>query len=84
MGKARIKFHYDQFALLRSSPAIQAEVDARAQAIADAAGGGEDFKAIPSPSKSRARSVVVTASMQAKIAEANDRALSMALEAGRG
>lgn len=84
MGKARIKFHYDQFALLRSDPAIQAEIDSRARAIADAAGGGDDFSAISSPGKDRARAVVTTSSEKGRKAEANDRALSSALEAGRG
>ena len=83
-GKARIKFHYDQFGLLRSDAAIQSELEARAQAIATAAGGGDDFSVISSPGRDRARCVVVTSSERGREAEANDRALSNALEAGRG
>lgn len=84
MGKARIKFHYDQFGLMRSDSAIQAELDARAEAIAQAAGGGADFSALSSPGKDRARAIVSTSSEKGRKAEADDRALSMALEAGRG
>lgn len=79
-----IKFNYSAFNQLRSDPAIQAELHRRGEAIAAAAGGGDDYKVIDSPNRTRARVIVVTATPEAMREEATNRTLSQALDAGRG
>lgn len=78
----RIVFHYAAFNEFRSQAAIAAELHARGEAIAAAAGEG-DFKVIDSPNRTRARVIVITATEEGKQLEATDRALSKALDAGR-
>lgn len=67
--------------LLKSSP-VQALLIAKAQRIAAAAGPG--MEASSRIGKIRARASVITATYQARKAEAVDRALTKALDAGRG
>lgn len=80
----RLEIHNEGFAEVRKSPAIQAQLHAMGERIASAAGGGGDFEVIDSPGRDRARVVVVTATAEGKRAEAEDRALTRALDAGRG
>lgn len=82
-GSMRIEFHNEGFDELRRGAAIEAVLMASGRAIAEAAGGEPDFAVISEPSKSRARVVVITATPAAKIAEATDRSLTRALDAGR-
>lgn len=84
MSKFRLKIHPEGFNAVRKSPELQADLHRRAAAIAAAAGGGEDFQVIDSPSGTRARVVVITATEKAKAMEAAHRALTRALDAGRG
>jgi hypothetical protein len=66
---------------LLNCPAVCA--DRRAQRIAAAAGEGMEAKPA-TPRRNRARAAVVTESWDAKRAEATDRALTRAIDAGRG
>ena len=67
--------------LLKSSP-VRALLKAKADRIAAAAGPG--MVAYSRVGKTRARASVVTDSYKAKRAEAKDRALTKAIDAGRG
>jgi hypothetical protein len=66
---------------LLTSPAVQADLLRRARKIAAAAGPGME----PSVQvgRTRARGSVITATRKAREAEARDRALTRALDAGR-
>lgn len=83
MPKFRLQIYPEGFNQVRKSAEVQAELRRRAEAIAAAAGGGEDFVVVDSPSSTRARVVVITATPQAMLAEATDRALTRAFDAGR-
>lgn len=66
--------------LLRS-PEVKANLEARAQRIAAAAGPGHETDSETGPN--RARAAVFTATAEARHAEATTRNLSRALDAGR-
>ena len=68
-------------ALLRDRR-VQQDLDERAERIAAAAGDG--VVARSSPTAQRARAVAITATPKAMRAEATDRALTRAFDAGRG
>ena len=68
-------------ALLKSAE-VQADLESRARRIAAVAGDG--MEAGSRIGKTRARASVVTATRKARLAEATDRALTKALDAGRG
>ena len=82
-SKFRLQIHPEGFNEVRKDPRVQEDLNARAEAIAAAAGGGDDFVVHPSPTSTRARTVVVTATVDGMLAEARDRALTRALDAGR-
>lgn len=84
MSKFRLTLHPEGFNEARTSPALQADLHERGARVAAAAGGEPDFEVIDSPNQTRARVVVVTKTAKAKAAEATDRALTRALDAGRG
>lgn len=63
------------------SGAVQAELRARADRIAAAAGQG--MEASLRVGRTRARASVITGSREAMLAEATDRSLTRALDAGR-
>lgn len=69
-------------AALLKSPGVLADLQRRANAIAGAA--GEGFEADARIGAARARASVHTASTEARVAEATDRALTRAIDAGRG
>jgi hypothetical protein len=73
--------HRNMAALLRSAP-VEAELKRRADRIAAAAGPG--MEASSGQGRTRARASVVTVTNQARAAEARTRALTRALDAGRG
>lgn len=79
---ARIEFHNQGFVDLLNSPGVLAKLDEIARSIAAAAGDGMTVDPAKA-GKTRARAGVFTETTQAKLAEATDRALTMAIEAGR-
>lgn len=79
----RIELNIAGVNALMTDPAVQADLDERAARMADAA--GEGFEASPGrPHKWVARAYVHTATAEAMRAEATDRALTRAIDAGRG
>jgi hypothetical protein len=81
MGVDRLKVDRKAVKALLRSPEIRAELRARAGRIAAAAGDG--FEARTSTGRTRARAVVITTDDVSRRAQAEDRALSKALTAGR-
>jgi hypothetical protein len=79
---ARIKLNKAGVAALLRHPRMQADLDRRARRIAAAAGSGHRVES--SPTRLRARSVVVTDTYEARRREATNRSLSAAVDAGRG
>jgi hypothetical protein len=65
------------------SEEVQRDLRRRAEAIANAAGGAPDFEAAVEVVGDRAMGRVWTATTEGKRAEAEDRALTRALDAGR-
>jgi len=84
MTKFKLEINVPGFNEARNDPAILSDLMSRGRRIASAAGGEPDFEVIESSTASRARVVVVTATPKAMRAEATDRALTRAFEAGRG
>lgn len=87
-GKVRIKLNSDGIRELLSSPEVQGDLGRRTEAIASAAGGAPDFesevKVVGGSSKlGRAMGYVRTATQKGREAEAVDRALTRAIDAGR-
>ena len=82
--KFRLEINVPGFNEVRRSAGVQEDLMRRAQAISAAAGPAEDFLVIDAPSKTRARVVVVTATLDGMKAEATDQRLTRALDAGRG
>lgn len=80
--RMRIELNSKGLRQLLRSPEVLADVEQRAQRIAAAA--GEGFEASAKLGPNRARASVVTATAEAMLAEAEDRALTRALDAGRG
>lgn len=78
---SKIEFDYKAFNAYRRSPEVQDEISKRVNAIAAAAGEGfeAEMKVIPQ----RAIGVVKSTTYQAKRAEAEDKVLTHAIEAGR-
>jgi hypothetical protein len=81
VSKVRVKLNSKGVRDLLKSAELRADLDARARRIAAAAGPG--FEAQPSAGPARARAVVITATDEARAAEATDRALTRAIDAGR-
>ena len=65
------------------NPKVLANLEERGQRIADAAGGAPDFEVEGEVRSGRAHVSVRTATQEGRRAEAEDRALSRALDAGR-
>ena len=66
------------------SPEVVADLEERASRIAAAAGGAPDFEVDSRIGTTRARVSVRTATAEGRRAEAEDRVLSSAVDAGRG
>lgn len=79
MGK--LKLNSNNIGKLLKSREVQADLKARADRIA--AAGGEGMQASISVGRTRARASVITATTKARLAEAKDRRLTRALDAGR-
>ncbi len=81
MAKVRIELNKKAVREILRSPEVQADLKRRADAIAAAAGPGHETDL--SVGRNRARASVVTATHEARRAEAVDRALTRAIDAGR-
>lgn len=77
----RIAWNLDGFKAIRRDPAIVADMERRAESIADAAGPGHETKT--NPGKTRTRVRIATDTYEAKIAERDDLTLTSAIDAGR-
>lgn len=82
MSNVRIELNSAGVRELLTSAEAQADLVDRARRIAAAAGEGNEAKD-DGPGPNRARAVVVTATPAARVAEARDRALTRAIDAGR-
>jgi hypothetical protein len=82
-----IKINHDGVKALLRSEGVQAELRRRAEQIAAAANAASGldagFVVDNDVGKNRARSVVVTATADAMVAEATDRTLTRSFDAGR-
>jgi hypothetical protein len=81
MAKIRIEMNPKAIGELLKSQPVQDDLKARADRIAEAAGDG--MLASVRVGKTRARASILTDTIAAKRAEAKDRALTRALDAGR-
>lgn len=82
MGKMRIDWHPAGFEQLLRHPSVQADLERRAQAIADQAGDGYEVRT-PTRRTRRARVAVITTTNEAKRDNARNLTLVKALGAGR-
>jgi hypothetical protein len=80
--KVRLEFNYAAFDAVRKSPEVQADLRARAERIAATAGDGNEVNT--QVGAHRARASVRTETYEARKAEATDKSLTKALDAGRG
>lgn len=83
MAKIRIKLDRAGIVKVLQSAEVEKDVSRRTEAIARAAGGAPDFEAHVSVVGDRVMGRVVTATYEGRMAEAKDRALTRALDAGR-
>ena len=80
----RLKVNRDGIRALLKAPAVQKDLDRRARAIAERAGGeAEGFVAEKSVSPDRASAQVSTTTYAARRREAEKRTLTRAIDAGR-
>jgi hypothetical protein len=82
MAKVRIQLTRNGPRELRRLPAVQADMLQRAKQVAAAAGPG--MEATSFLGRNRARASVITATREARWAEATDRALTRAIGASSG
>jgi hypothetical protein len=78
----KIELNSDAIDELLKSDEVQDELERRARLIAEHAGPGMEVEV--TVGATRARASVRTGTVEAKLAEARDRALTTALDAGRG
>ena len=78
---ARVVINSAAARALLQSDEVAADLERRARNIAAAAGDGMEVSIEIGPE--RARAAVITGTAEAKLAEATDRTLSSALDAGR-
>lgn len=81
MGLDKLTLNSAGVAELLKSAAVRADLEGRARAIASAA--GEGFEADSEVGSKRARASVRTTDFASRKAEAQDRALTRAVDAGR-
>lgn len=83
MARAELKIEWDYaaFNALRQSEPVLMDITTRAQAIADAA--GEGMYVLADVKATRAVATVITGTEAAKEAEAEEKALTRAIDAGR-
>ncbi|MDI3330132.1 MAG: hypothetical protein QJR09_05265 [Micrococcus sp.] len=80
--RTRIQFNYKGFDAVRRSDGVKADLERRGRRIADAAGEGFETKSTLNPG--RAGVLVYADTYEAMEAEATDKALTRAINAGRG
>lgn len=80
--KVRIELNIAGFNAVRRSPEVRSDLKRRAEAIA--AQAGEGFEVIETDNPSRAGAMVVAATKDARLAEATEKVLTKAINAGRG
>jgi len=80
-----LKLNIPGFVALRNSPEVQADIKARAERIAQAAGDGFEVTPVTTnmSRSGRARVAVIATTAEAMLAEANDQALTRAIDSGR-
>lgn len=83
MADVRIELNRGAVRQLLRSPEVLADLTDRAQRVAAAAGGGEDFEVDAGLGPNRARASVRTATSKGRHLEATDRALTRAIDAAR-
>lgn len=77
----KVTFHKAGFAAVLKSDGVRDDIEARAKAVA--AEAGEGFEASVEVGKSRVRGSVITATSDARVAEAVDHTLTRAIDAAR-
>lgn len=77
----RLKINPAGVRALLNDPGVKADLERRARAIAAQAGEGMEVSV--QPGRNRARATVITATTEARVAEATNRSLSAAFDAGR-
>lgn len=81
MGKTKIVVHRKGVLEVMKAPGVLADLDRRARRVAEAAGPGMEASSMIG--RNRARASVITATREARKAEAERLALTRALDAGR-
>ena len=82
MAKKRLKFNRAAFNALRTAPGVEADLTARAEAMAEAAGDG--FEMLPAEkSRKRAHRVVAATTVEAAAKNAKENTLLRSIDAGR-
>lgn len=81
LRQVRIKLNREGVRELLRSPEVLADLTARAERIAARAGPGHVVES--DVGDNRARAVVITSTVEAMVAEARDRNLTRAIDAGR-
>lgn len=94
-NNVQLKFNRTGFRMIRTTPEVRADMERRAQNIADAANAGLERTPLPDGGASgfltdsqitkgrRVRVAVYTSGIEARKAEARERKLTRALDAGR-
>jgi len=82
-GSIRIELDSAAVVALLQSEEVQAELTRRGEAIQAATGSPNDFDVITVVGRQRAAVYVSTATVEGMLAEATDRTLTRALDAGR-
>lgn len=77
----KVELNRDGVRQLLTSPEVEADLADRAERIAAAAGDG--FEASTITGRTRVRASVISTTLEAIRAEANDHALTSAIDAGR-
>lgn len=80
----KIKHHPKGYRQLLTAPAVAADLERRAEAIATAANAAGSHVVRSEIGRNRARAAVITADVEAMKAEARNRNLTRAVDAGRG
>jgi hypothetical protein len=83
MAIVRVKMNSSGARAILRSAAVQADLERRGGQIAAAAGGEPDYEVETRVGANRVRVSVRTATHEAREAEATDRTLTQALDAGR-
>lgn len=81
MNDVIVKLNSSAVRSLLRSDEVLADLEERATRIADTAGDGHEVEA--AKGSTRARAIVVTATVEAMLSEAQDRTLTRSLDAGR-